>query len=349
MLTFIACLFIFFQSCQVKSSEFNPALANPNQGLDIGETVGHLGNNIDCIYQDKNGHFWFGSNGDGAYFWDGKLLKHITTKEGLLSNYVWNIAEDKNGILFFSTRDGVCGFDGKIFTDYTPRINFAFNGRLIHKKGGLFFGRADGMCFYDGHNFTGFDIHPVDYIPVPNNRSNPYSVYSSLVDKEGNVWFGTQEKGVCRYDGYFYTYYTDKGLDLAAVRTLFQDHSGVIWAGNNGAGLFRFNGKDFVNFSDQMGLGNRDFLNKLKVKEGTLARPWTINEDLNGMLWIGTIDSGVWLYDGKVFKNYTTKDGLPGNSIWTIFKDTKGELWFIVDGNSICKFDGTRFYKVDFL
>jgi ligand-binding sensor domain-containing protein len=318
-------------------------------GLDIGKIVSHLGKNIDCIYQDKNGYFWFGSNGEGAFFWDGKKLKQITTNDGLLSNYVWNIEEDINGIICFSSRVGVCSFDGKIFTDFTTKINFAFNGRLIYKKGGLFFSKSNGLCFYDGLSFTGFAIHPVDFKPATNTRSNPYSVYSSLADKDGHVWFGTQEKGVCRYDGYKYTYYTDMGLDSAAVRTLFQDHAGVIWAGNNGAGLFRFNGKEFENFSDQMGLGNRDFLNKLKGKEGTLARPWSINEDPNGMLWIGTIDAGVWLYDGKVMKNYTTKDGLPGNSIWKIFKDNKGELWFIVDGNSICKFNGKGFYKVDCL
>lgn len=45
-------------------------------------------------------------------------------------------------------------------------------------------------------------------------------------------------------------------------------------------------------------------------KHGTLARVWTINEDNNGNLWIGTIDACVWRYDGKNLTNYTTKDGL---------------------------------------
>lgn len=204
------------------------------------------------------------------------------------------------------------------------------------------------MCFYDGKSFTNFSIQPETYTPSLNDMNRPYSVYCTLIDKSGNVWFGTQEKGVCRYDGKSFIFFTGQGLDKAAVRTLFQDNKGNIWAGNNGAGLFRYNGNSFTNFTDEKVLANRDFLKNLKAKEGTLARPWTINEDDNNNLWIGTIDAGVWRYDGKNLTNYTTKDGPADNSIWTIYKDKNGELWFITGGESIFKFNGNTFTKYVF-
>ena len=62
------------------------------------------------------------------------------------------------------------------------------------------------------------------------------------------------------------------------------------------------------------------------------------------MSLIGTIDNGVWSYDGKTITNYTTKDGLPIDSIWTIYKDNSGVLWYgTVAG--VYKFNGKTFTK----
>ncbi|MGB3075409.1 MAG: two-component regulator propeller domain-containing protein, partial [Chitinophagales bacterium] len=74
-----------------------------------------------------------------------------------------------------------------------------------------------------------------------------------------------------------------------------------------------------------------------------LARVWTINEDNNGNLWIGTYDAGVWRFDGENLTNYTSIDGLTSNAINTIYKDRKGELWFGTDGAGVCKFNGISF------
>ena len=337
-----------FVACNGQNQK--PTENKPEQSVltSIGETVSGLGKNIDCIFQDKNNAYWFASNSDGVYRYDGKTLTHITDKDGLCSNFVWTIQEDINGKLWFVTRDGVCSFNGVSFTDYTDTIKNAPRGKLNYKTGGLFFGHSNDVCFYDGKSFTNFYIYPPTYWPSKKNMNGPYSIYSTLVDKDGNVWFGTQEKGVCRYDGDSFTFFTELGLDKAAVRTLYQDKAGNIWAGNNGAGLFRFNGNDFTNFTDENGLANPGFLKKLKGKEGTLARPWTMNEDDNGNLWIGTIDAGVWKYDGNKLTNYTTKDGLAGNSIWTIYKDKSGVLWFVTDGEAICKFNGKSFTRFGF-
>jgi ligand-binding sensor domain-containing protein len=351
-------------SCNGQGQKTSGTKAVQSLRANIGDTVSDIGKNIGCILQDRNGHYWFASNGEGVYRYDGKTLTHITDKDGICSNFVLKIQEDVNGIVWFSTRDGVCSFNGNSFTNYTdmrtntPNGNSLTNysnmskntlrGKIHFIKGGLFFNQLNSMCFYDGTSFTHFSIHPDTYTPRPSSMYRPYSVYSTLIDKAGNVWFGTQEKGVCRYDGNSYTFFTEQGLDQAAVRTLFQDKAGNIWAGNNGAGLFKFNGKGFTNFTDEKGLANRDFLKKLGGKEGTLARPWTINEDDSGNLWIGTIDAGVWKYDGTNLTNYTTKDGLTGKAIWTIYKDKKGELWFVTDGEAICTFNGKTFTKHTF-
>jgi ligand-binding sensor domain-containing protein len=334
-------------SCNGQEQKGKEQTTDPDRVIALGDTVSALGKDMGCIYQDRENNYWFASNGDGVYRYDGKSLLRITDKHGLCSNFVLSIQEDINGNLWFSTRDGICQFNGKAFTEYTNSIRNARLAKLQYRNGGLFFSHSDILSFYDGQSFTRFTIHPGTYPPLQENLNGPYRVYSTLIDKAGNVWFGTQERGVCRYDGESFTFYTEEGLGKAAVRTLYQDKAGTIWAGNNGAGLFRFTGNGFKNFTEEKGVANPGFLNNLQAKEGTLARPWTINEDDEGNLWIGTIDAGVWKYDGTRLTNYTTSDGLSGNSISVIYKDRKGELWFMTDGDEVCKFNGRAFTKVE--
>lgn len=335
-------------SCGEQEHKASKSNADKAINAIIGDTVSAIGENIGCIFQDKDDVYWFASNGDGVYRYDGKSLIRFADKHGLCSNFVWTIQEDVKGNLWFTTRDCVCRFDGKTFTDFTGIIRNTLYGMLHYQKGGIFFGHPDGVCYFDGKAFTNFTIHPYSYKPEPYSMSRPYDVYSTLVDRSGNVWFGTQEMGVCCYDGKSFTWFTEKGLSDAAVRCIFQDKAGNIWMGNNGSGLFRYDGKTLTNFTDQNNLGNPDFLRERKVidKPGTLARVWSVNEDIEGNLWIGTIDAGAWKYDGNRLTNYTTKDGLAGNAIWTIYKDKKSELWFVADGEILCKFNGKSFTKV---
>lgn len=327
---------------------FEPITVEPLSRT-IGDTVSDIGKDIDCILQDRNSNYWFASNGNGLYRFDGKILTHITKKDGLCSDYVLSIQQDVNGNLWFTTRDGICSYNGINFTDYTNKIDNAPYRKMQYTNGCIFFGRLNSVCLYDGKSFTNFVIHPDNYHPAPNDMSRPYSIYSILIDKEENVWFGTQSQGVCRYDGKKITYLTDKNLAGYAVRTLFQDREGNLWFGNNGGGLFRYDGKTLTNITEEKGLGNPEFLKgHFSDKLASLARVWTINEDKEGNLWVGTIDAGVWKFDGTNLMNYTVKDGLTGNSIWGIFKDNMDELWFITNGDAICKLNGKTFTKFAF-
>ncbi len=321
----------------------------PTSATIWSDTVNHIGTNMDYILQDRKGYYWFASNGDGVYLYDGKTLIHITEKNGLLSNYVWSIDEDINGILWFSTRDGVCSFNGSHFSNFSDIIKNAPKGKIQFSKGGLFFGHLNGICYYNGFSFFNFAIHPVNYKLSTSDMARSYSIYSSFIDDAGNAWFGTQSEGVGRFDGKNIVFFTDKHLAGPAVRTIFQDKKGIMWFGNNGGGLFRFDGKTLTNITEEKGLGNPEFLKgHFNNKLGSLARVWTMNDDQQGNLWIGTIDAGIWKFDGKNLTNYTTKDGLAGNAIWKIFKDHKGELWIITNGDAICKFNGKTFYKYSF-
>jgi len=352
-LTIISILLIYFTSCnrQTQNNNSGNEADRPDsidQNNSLNETVNIIDKNIRSIFQDKNGNYWFGTNGAGVYRYDTKTLTQFTVKDGLSDNQVLNIQEDDPGNLWFGTGlFGVSKFDGTKFTTLTGNVNIT-NGTQTEWDS-----KNNDLWFYAGGGVFRYSNPSLDYLPFDTSGSNAkinapfslcrYSVYCILKDKKGNVWFGTQAEGVCRYDGKTLTWFKEKGLSGPAVLGLFEDSKGSLWFGNNGAGLFRYDGKTLTNFTEEKGLDNADFRASGKPGLGTLARVYSINEDNNGNIWVGTVDAGVWKYDGNNLTNYTTKDGLTGNAVNTIFKDKNGELWFGTNGDGICKFNGTRF------
>lgn len=321
----------------------NPAAPENNVGINNFEAnvATEIGKKVLSIFQDKKNNYWFGTQSSGVYRYDGKTLIQFTEKDGLFWNQVQDIQEDESGKIWFTTGGyGISCFDGQKITTLKRNNNPEKNWTTTY--GDLWFYAGSGACRYanDSLMYLAFP-KPAGYAENPADQSGRYGVYSILKDKSGNLWFGTQAMGVCRYDGKSFTWFTEKGLAGPAVLAIFEDSRGNLWFGNNGKGLFRYDGKTLTNITEENGLTNPEFIKTGKSGPGTLARPWAINEDNNGNIWIGTADAGAWTSDGKKLTNYTAKDGLPDKAIETIYKDKNGELWFGSD--EVYKFNGKSF------
>lgn len=86
--------------------------------------------------------------------------------------------------------------------------------------------------------------------------------------------------------------------------------------------------------------------NKYGVEEGICDRfIYTINQDNNGYLWIGT-GVGICRFDGFEFRGDLLVDSLAGSSIVTSYKDRQGNLWFGHDDGSLNVYDGSNFIPV---
>jgi signal transduction histidine kinase len=79
------------------------------------------------------------------------------------------------------------------------------------------------------------------------------------------------------------------------------------------------------------------------VRQGLPSNNVTcLYQDSRGNLWIGTND-GLSMFDGKVFKNYGTIDGLPQSIITGLIEDRRRPgLFWIATGGGLCTFDGER-------
>jgi two-component sensor histidine kinase/ligand-binding sensor domain-containing protein len=109
------------------------------------------------ICEDQTGNFWLATNGDGLYQWNRKnhTFKHFTVAEGLSSNVVYRIEEDKMGLLWLSSDYGLMRFNpanGTVNT-YTKKDGLTtdeFNrtSSFKSKDGRLFFGSLNGIISF---------------------------------------------------------------------------------------------------------------------------------------------------------------------------------------------------------
>ncbi|HEY0743915.1 MAG TPA: two-component regulator propeller domain-containing protein [Chryseosolibacter sp.] len=155
------------------------------------------------------------------------------------------------------------------------------------------------------------------------------SVFTSLKDSNGNLWFGTLGGGVSKYDGRSFQNYTAQhGLADNIVMSILEDRHGDLWFATFGGGVSRFDGISFKTYSSANGLATN-------VTVSTF-------EDSRGHVWLGTFDGGVSRYDGKKFDTFNAHQGLANDSVWSIAEDDKGILYFGTD-DGVFSYDGKSF------
>ena len=273
-------------------------------------TVSHgpNSNNILSILEDKDGKIWIGTEA-GLCLYDGKTFAKIQIPlpknlphhnyHDRNSHWVFSIMQAKSGKLWFATIDGVYIYDGKSFTPFI--ITEAAGGYmstnnnaehiLEDKAGNIWFGGrgTEGVYRYDGKSVINIKLKELSTFRSDSIRISHDWAWPQLQDKNGNIWFSNWG-GVYRYDGKSFTSFTKKdGLSGDMVARIIEDKKGNLWFG--GDGLCRYDGKSFTCFTKKDGLVNQGI--------------WLILEDKTGNLWVGTRETGLYLYDGKTFINYS--------------------------------------------
>lgn len=229
------------------------------------------GNGVTCIYEDKAGNIWFGTE-SGANRYDGKSFRTFKMKETLappgagdsvhvstFESELWRhndinaIIEDKAGKLWFGTKGDVYVYDGKTFTAVknTNGKSFTNVGTITEdKKGNIWLGGKDGLWRYDGRMFTNISPNFINYI---------------YEDKTGNIWTTSQSANdhdwtLSRYDA---KSLTDKAPVVTEIKSKYKGNKGIlygileandgsIWLGS-GDGVSRYDGSTITELKNAAG------------------------------------------------------------------------------------------------
>jgi hypothetical protein len=119
------------------------------------------------------------------------------------------------------------------------------------------------------------------------------SVLAMLQDRQGYLWFGTQD-GLNRFDGYTFTAFkhdpdNTNSLSLNSILTLYEDDDGALWIGTWGGGLNRFDPH-----SNVWTRFRRDAADPASLCGDVVT---ALLADRDGALWIGTNDGGLCVLD----------------------------------------------------
>lgn len=336
------CLLLFttalFTACHSQVLESKKAVLDSSSN-----TKSSIAQYIVKVFEDSKGKLWFGTMAKGVACYNGKTLTYFTTKDGLCGNTVLSITEDKEGNLWFGTHTGASRYNGKSFTNFTQTKGLTGAGcnLLITSKGNIWAGTNDGAFRYDGYSFSRFEI-PDPGIVKPSYKWVAGKVWSLIEDSKGNIWFGRDGLGACKFDGKSFTHFTKKdGLCSNNVSKVLEDKQGNIWFGSltsdypqytQEGGVSCYNGTTFTQYPAQEGLHKNDI--------------YTIYEDKAGNVWIGATGYGAYCYQGKKFKLFrksNPKDLSFG--IQSILEDKNGVLWFGFSGG-LFRFNGQSFVHV---
>jgi ligand-binding sensor domain-containing protein len=168
------------------------------------------------------------------------------------------------------------------------------------------------------------------------------NVQCSIQDKEGNLWFGTTENGLYKYDGKsFHQYLVADGLNSNNITCLLENINGTIWIGTD-AGVNLYNGKAFTKIL--IPLSKNQLINKNNYYRNA---KWVfkIMQAKNENIWFATIN-GVYIYDGKTFTPFIISAAPGGfmssnNNAEYILEDKEGNIWFGGRGTEgVFKYDG---------
>jgi streptogramin lyase len=352
----ILALFVSTSFLACKGQGKTEAKQSQVNSLTIGKTVSKLDDKIWAIYQDQKGNHWFGSNGNGIFQLDSKSLKQFTKKDGLCSNNILSIQEDRKGNIYFDTPEGVSKFDGQQFTTLKVAENNSTKNewksepedlwfRIGWDKAGPF--RFDGEYLYH-LQFPKNKMEDEFHSKYPNVSFDPYGVYSIYKDSKGNVWFGTSSLGIYQYNGSNMSWMYEKHLTETpeggsfGIRSIIEDKNGYIWICNP-----KYKYKILPDTTKTNELKAINYQREIGVDYKSLDHLYflSITLDNNGDLWMASYDNGVWRNNGKELIQYPIKDGVRNILLFTIYTDNQGELWVGTQNDGVYKLAGDNFEK----
>lgn len=252
-------------------------------------------------------------------------FKRLTMNDGMVSNYIVDVIQDKQGYIWMASESGLCKFDGNDFTIYdTSNSNIKSNAHNV-----LFYNEADntvwvgtqrnGICIFncDTQTFTNLDGMMTE------------DVTDLSPSSDGGIWITHYHLGIDHYSNQtkkitHYKAENIKGLSSGHFWCAKEDKNGHLFVGLQKGGLA------VIDLKKQTAKVYRHDPNDPHSIPNNTVHCILISK--NNSIWIGT-ENGLALFNlqKEQFISFQNQPGNPtsilSNQINDIGESKDGKLW----------------------
>ncbi len=271
------------------------------------------------MFTDSYGKIWIAAQ-NGLYVYD-KKLKSISLNGSIdisctyvcedLKKNIW-VSTYGMGVAKIALKDTVI-FDTEIIDDWCRKVICNADGSIwIASKKGISIIRND----------------KIEALTEENGLLN-HNIKEIYEDKDGNIWIGTDGKGLLMYKGKgIVNYYKKRGICSDLMMTFCEDKNQNFWFGTYGNGICKYHNQSYYNYSVQDSIVNNNTI-------------WSSFCDSKGNVWFGS-SQGLTVFNERGMRNYSNAEGLDVTGVYDIEEDHLGNMWFAVrDG--LVKYENGKF------
>jgi len=258
-------------------------------------------------------HSLFSKTSDKNFNTLGSISSILTQSNG----NIWMGTNGKGLYLFTKSNSSLSNFrfTGKDkLNNASNHINKIFHG----SKGDLWLGSGDGIIRFDPRNNS--------FKKIENKFKNIQNtaVYSIIEDEEEILWYGIGDI-LIKYNndsGIEEHYKVDPPYDFVIP---YPSITGILPYGKDKLWVLTWWGLFSFDKNSTQWKYYKDYNEKFPISN----QYWTIGEDNDGIIWLGSLIEGLKYFNPNTekFAKYTIDDGLPSNKINSIICLDNGKLW----------------------
>lgn len=334
---------------------------------------------ITTFFIDNESNIWFGTAGEGVYYFNRKRIYNINNDDGLSDNFIYKINQDDKNRIWVATDNGLNIYEKK-------EASFI----QISMKDGLLDNIVKDFHFIDSSRvLIGMEDEGLTVLNLTDTSFTPpvtweFGSLNNFTIHNNDIWISTKNKGFILLSKQSNSYYArqftiNEGLLTNRTHHVFVDREENIWiASKNGAvqspsSILSFLGKsDGLNVSNiynyiidskntsWIATGNGVFLMNKDEKDNNITTEFAVSKELigktfisiyqdaKGYIWLGTYGYGVFRIspDHSKVENFTTDNGLGNNNVISITgKDERVVFSTLGGGVSIYQYNSAEIFK----
>jgi ligand-binding sensor domain-containing protein/signal transduction histidine kinase len=323
------------------------------------------------LTSELTSELWIGTD-DGLVRRRGDVFDSFGAANGLPSNTIWSIFQDRAGTLWVVTPDGLARYRNGGFQPFPLAEGIATAKSVAEAPDGSFWiGTRRGLERFDARNGRAGNGKMA---ANPLLADSEIQAVAATVD--GRIWAGTRNGLYWLDPAQTATPALWPGLPSNEITSFTNDRDGSLWIGTaKGVAVVPIGGRVGAPpgatsvYTTQNGLPGDRIDSAYQDREGAMwiatnrgaARIFqghaqafaardgladgpvlSVFEDREGSLWIGTESSGLDMIHDEKFTAYTTADGLSDDLVRSVIQAGDGSMWVGTNGGGLNHFDPHR-------